>query len=67
MSSIALVFLSVLQLVSSSLLQEPLSIRPTGTPLGLNFGSPVNETIKHYCVPGLSIAVVDGDDVFSEV
>jgi hypothetical protein len=64
---ISIVFLFALQFVSSSILQKPLPITPTGAPLGSKFGALVNETIRHYRVPGLSIAAVDGDDVFAEV
>lgn len=58
--------ISGLQLVSALEAQEPLRGNSAG-PLNAKFRSLVNESLQSWHVPGLSIAVIDGDDVWAEV
>jgi hypothetical protein len=62
----SIVLLCCLQLVSSFESQQPLRVDSSG-PLDSKFGSLVNKTLHSWHVPGLSIAVIDGDDVWAEV
>jgi hypothetical protein len=60
------VFVSCLQLASGLEGQKPLQSNSAG-PLDAKFASLVNETLHSWHVPGFSIAVIDGDDVWAEV
>lgn len=60
------VFVSCLQLAWGLEGQKPLQSNLAG-PLNANFASLVNETLHLWHVPGFSIAVIDGDDVWVEV
>lgn len=51
---------------SSEALQFPLS-RPDTSPFNPNFDTLVAETLAHWHTPGISVAVVDGDQTFSKV
>ena len=46
--------------------QKALKSGPVG-PLDAEFAQLVNETLHLWHVPGLAIAVIDGDDVWAEV
>jgi hypothetical protein len=37
------------------------------TPLTKEFGTFVKETLKKWKVPGMSLAVIDGEDIYAEV
>ena len=41
--------------------------REKQSPFNQHFGLLVNETLHSWNVPGISIAVVDGDEIFAEV
>jgi hypothetical protein len=57
----------ILQLFSLSLAsQQVLKSDDTG-PFNSKFGQLANETLDLFHVPGVSIAVVDGDNVWAEV
>jgi len=59
--------LTLLQLVSIAFAaQKVLKNGPVG-PLDAKFAQLVNETLHLWHVPGLAIAVIDGDDVQAEV
>lgn len=47
-------------------LQEPL-LESSSNPLSPQFDTLVQQTLDHFHVPGLSIAVVDGNDTFAKV
>lgn len=46
--------------------QEPLIDLPTN-PLSPELDTLIEETLKHFHVPSLSIAVIDGDETFAKV
>lgn len=50
----------------SEALQFPLS-RPDTSPFNANFDTLVAETLAHWHTPGISVAVIDGDQTFSKV
>ena len=45
--------------------QKPLS--RAGSPFDHGFDAYANGTMRHWKVPGLAIAVIDGDDVYAKV
>lgn len=61
-------FFPFLQLISlsSATQQQVLKNEETG-PFTSKFGRLANETLELFHVPGVSIAVVDGDNVWAEV
>lgn len=61
-------FFPLLQLISTSFAsnQQVLKSDDTG-PFTSKFGRLANETLELFHVPGVSIAVVDGDNVWAEV
>ena len=59
-------FFPFLQLVSFSAAKQHVLKEDTG-PFTSKFGQLANETLEIFHVPGVSIAVVDGDNVWAEV
>ena len=46
--------------------QKPLIHEPS-TPFNSKFDALVENTLKHFHIPGLSIAVIDGNETFAKV
>lgn len=49
--------------------QKPLGIAITGSknPFDDDLGSFIDEVMQRWKIPGMSVAIVDGDDVYAEV
>jgi hypothetical protein len=68
MTSMSKSLLPLLQLFSFSLATQQIFLGSNGTsPFDSKFAELVDETLDTWNVPGLSIAVVDGDDIWAEV
>lgn len=71
-SSSKKMLLSALFATSLALEQQPLqriekTIIHRGNPLTAEFGRYVTDLMDEWKVPGLSVAVIDGDEVYSQV
>jgi hypothetical protein len=60
-------FLPLLQLVSFSFAAKQQVLKDGTGPFTSKFGQLANDTLRLFNVPGVSIAVVDGDNVWAEV
>jgi hypothetical protein len=60
-------FLPFLQFVSFSFAAKQQVLKDNTGPFTSKFGQLANETLGLFHVPGVSIAVVDGDNVWAEV
>ena len=58
-----LVFVSITR---AKILQKPM-ISDVSTPFSSKFDALVERTLRHFHVPGLSIAVIDGNETYAKV